>query len=252
MRAARLHAYGEPLHIDEVSMPPCGPDDVLVRIGGVGVCHSDLHAIKGEMGRPEGLPRTMGHENAGYVETVGANVTDFSRGEAVAVFGGWGCGHCRLCRQGEEQLCGTWRFTAFVDTPCRKRLEATDDFRQSIPPLCRGGFQTRPYTVATQNQYAVNVVRHDNERVEANMRIMSGQVIPGLLDHASGIGPQHCFVYHLTKQALSSVGHYGDEIRAALRIVVTRQPKGSTAARLRIVRQKPGLRFGLRGFVPGP
>jgi len=107
MKAARLHALGQPLRIDTVPVPAVARDEVLLRIEGAGVCHSDLHIRSGEFPLPPGfdMPLTLGHENAGYVEAVGPDVTAVKRGDAVAVWGGRGCGSCRICRQGDEQCC---------------------------------------------------------------------------------------------------------------------------------------------------
>ena len=71
MRAARLHEFGEPFRIDEVPDPEPGPGEVLVRIGGAGVCHSDLHIAHGETPILLDGPKIMGHENAGWVEALG-------------------------------------------------------------------------------------------------------------------------------------------------------------------------------------
>ena len=84
-----------------------GPGEVVVRIGGAGVCHSDLHLL---YEFPPGLmpydpPFTLGHENAGWVHALGAGVTGLEVGQPVAVYGAWGCGHCIRCRQGMENYC---------------------------------------------------------------------------------------------------------------------------------------------------
>src|SRR5881397_2820591 len=107
MRAARLHVLGQPLRIDEIAVPEVARDEVLIRIAGAGVCHSDVHIRTGGFPLPPGfeLPLTLGHENAGYVEAVGPDVKSVERGDAVAVWGGRGCGSCRICRQGDEQCC---------------------------------------------------------------------------------------------------------------------------------------------------
>lgn len=86
--------------------PEPGPGEVLVKLGGAGACHSDLHLMEW----PEGtmdyrLPFTLGHENAGWVEATGAGVTGLDTGEAVAVYGPWGCGVCRACRSSSENYC---------------------------------------------------------------------------------------------------------------------------------------------------
>jgi propanol-preferring alcohol dehydrogenase len=105
MKAALLVEYGRPMEIGEVDMPEPGAGEVLVRVGGSGACHSDLHLMSGEMPMLPSMPWIMGHENAGWVEALGAGATGFELGEAVAVYGGWGCGHCRYCLQGDEQMC---------------------------------------------------------------------------------------------------------------------------------------------------
>ncbi len=107
MRAAQLVEYGKPLEIREIPDPEPGPGEVLVRIGGSGACHSDLHVIGGEMPMLPGLPWTLGHENAGWVEALGPGVEGVEIGSPVAVFGGWGCGRCRFCLSGQEQVCNT-------------------------------------------------------------------------------------------------------------------------------------------------
>jgi len=105
MRAAQVDAYGAPLVVREVPTPEPGPGEVLVRVAGVGVCHSDVHLWSGELPMLPELPWTLGHENAGHVHKLGPGVTGVEVGEAVAIFGGWGCGACVRCRSGDEQLC---------------------------------------------------------------------------------------------------------------------------------------------------
>ena len=110
MRATQLIDYGKPLELRDIPTPDPGPGEVLIRIGGSGVCHSDLHMISGDLPILPSLPWTLGHENAGWVEAVGPGVTGLDLGTPVAVFGGWGCGTCRFCLSGHEQLCNilTW------------------------------------------------------------------------------------------------------------------------------------------------
>lgn len=104
MKAARFHGAGQALRIEEAKNPVAVEGGVVVRVLGAGVCHSDLHITQGEVRLPR-TPLVLGHENAGVVESVGAGVSDFRPGDRVAVFGAWGCGHCALCRAGDENLC---------------------------------------------------------------------------------------------------------------------------------------------------
>jgi propanol-preferring alcohol dehydrogenase len=106
MKAFQLTRWGRPAELREVAIPEPGPGQVLVTIAAAGACHSDLHL----MDWPEGLlswrlPFTLGHENAAWVEHVGAGVTSVRKGDAVLVYGSWGCGSCRPCRLGRENYC---------------------------------------------------------------------------------------------------------------------------------------------------
>ena len=105
MRAARLHPGEKRLRIVDVAKPTAAGDEVIVRVAGAGVCHSDLHVLDGAMADLLRLPVTMGHEIAGWVEQVGPEAGDLAAEDAVAVMVGWGCGHCRWCVSGHEQLC---------------------------------------------------------------------------------------------------------------------------------------------------
>ncbi len=82
-----------------------------MRVGSAGLCHSDLHLINGEWKTaiPFELPKIPGHEVAGWVEELGELVPPrmLETGDLVAVFGGWGCGSCLICKQGDEQMCPT-------------------------------------------------------------------------------------------------------------------------------------------------
>jgi len=107
MKALRLTDWKTDPELMEVPKPTPGPAEVVVKIGGAGACHSDLHLMHdfqpGMM--PWTMPFTLGHENAGWVDSVGAAVTSVSEGDAVAVYGAWGCGKCSRCEQGFEDYC---------------------------------------------------------------------------------------------------------------------------------------------------
>ncbi len=106
MRAARFYGAGKPLELEDVPMPEPGESGIVVRVRGAGDCHSDLHIIESQVPLPS-LPLTLGHENAGVVDSVGPGIEGIRPGDAVAVFGDWGCGRCRVCVRGEENLCAT-------------------------------------------------------------------------------------------------------------------------------------------------
>jgi propanol-preferring alcohol dehydrogenase len=77
---------------------------VLVKVAAAGVCHSDLHQQDGSVPAHR-IPPIMGHENAGWVAGLGQGAEGLAEGDPVVVYGGWGCGHCRFCLGGQEQLC---------------------------------------------------------------------------------------------------------------------------------------------------
>ena len=107
MRALRLLEWKSEPVLQEVDDPTPGPGEVVVRVGGAGACHSDLHLMHdfGEGVLPWHPPFTLGHENAGWVHALGRGVTDFEVGQPVAVYGPWGCGACSRCRLGIETMC---------------------------------------------------------------------------------------------------------------------------------------------------
>ncbi len=106
MQAVRFAGVGRPAQIEDVRKPSPGPGQVLIKIGGAGVCHSDLHVMEEELGfKP---PFTLGHENAGWVAALGQGVVGFKEGDAVAVYGPWGCGRCHACQLSMENYCENW------------------------------------------------------------------------------------------------------------------------------------------------
>lgn len=107
MRALRLMDWKSDPELVEVDEPVPGPGQVVVRIGGAGACHSDLHLMRdfGPGLLPWGPPFTLGHENAGWVHALGPGVRGLEEGQPVAVYGPWGCGTCARCQVGVENYC---------------------------------------------------------------------------------------------------------------------------------------------------
>jgi len=97
------YADSRPLTIETVSLDPPGPGEVLVRIAAAGLCHSDLSVINGD--RPRPLPMALGHEAAGVVEQLGADVADLAVGDHVVMVFMPSCGHCHPCAEGRPALC---------------------------------------------------------------------------------------------------------------------------------------------------
>ncbi len=108
MKAVRLHAYGQRPSVEDVAEPTVtGPFDVIVRVGGAGLCRTDLHIVEGQWRNKSNvaLPYTLGHENAGWVEAVGAAVDHVAVGDTVIVHPLITCGLCRACRAGADMHC---------------------------------------------------------------------------------------------------------------------------------------------------
>ena len=106
MRAARLMAPGR-FEMQDIDVPEPGPGEVLVRVGGAGLCGSDVHIVHMKSA-PFPFPMTLGHETAGVVEKWGSGVKGLERGQRVLVAGIWGCGQCRACLEGRENACEYW------------------------------------------------------------------------------------------------------------------------------------------------
>jgi len=106
MRAVQLVEWEAQPELREVARPVPGPGEVLLKVTAAGLCHSDLHLLEWPEGTlPYELPFTLGHENAGVVAELGSGVTGVAEGDAVLVYGSWGCERCRSCLRGEMNLC---------------------------------------------------------------------------------------------------------------------------------------------------
>lgn len=118
MRAVRIHEYHADPRVDDVPEPTLkGPLDVIVRIGGAGVCRTDLHIIEGqwEAAMHPRLPYVLGHENAGWVNAVGDGVTNVQVGDAVILHPQPSCGLCLACRSGRDMQCTSAFFPGLSD-----------------------------------------------------------------------------------------------------------------------------------------
>ncbi len=118
MKAVRVHKYNQPPTIDDVPKPTiAGPLDVIVKVGGAGVCRTDLHILLGQWDdrmHPT-LPYTIGHENAGWVEEIGPGVTNVAVGDTVILHPQPSCGLCRACRAGRDMQCDAAFFPGLSD-----------------------------------------------------------------------------------------------------------------------------------------
>ena len=146
MKAIRLTKLGAPLEEMEIETPGVQPNDVLVRVKGAGICHSDAHYRHG-VSPVSFKPITLGHEVAGVVEQVGASVRSFQPGDRVCVHYLATCGECAFCRSGIEQFCtkgemiGKHRdggYAEFIVIPERSVFRLPDEipFEQGAILMC--------------------------------------------------------------------------------------------------------------------
>jgi propanol-preferring alcohol dehydrogenase len=135
MRAAVVRAFGEPLVIEDRPDPEPEPGQVLVRIEASGLCHTDIHAARGDWPVKPSPPFVPGHEGVGIVERLGEGVTHLAVGERVAVpWLGRACGRCEHCLSGWETLCVRQQNTGYsVDGGYAEKMLAWADFAQAVP-----------------------------------------------------------------------------------------------------------------------
>lgn len=167
MRAAVLNTTGdEKLElVDDIEVLPPGPTDVTIKIEATGVCHSDLHAMNGSL--PQGAPFVPGHEGAGVISEVGADVTDLAVGDHVIVAWSPPCGKCNNCverkqphlcvmiqfsiagtprfKQGDRDvfgMAGTGTFAEYLTVPQEAAVKIDDDIPFEIASLIGCGVST--------------------------------------------------------------------------------------------------------------
>ena len=102
--AAVFRDVGKPMSIEHITLDPPGPTEVLVRIAAVGLCRTDYHVMRGER-RVAMRPMVLGHEAAGVIEEIGADIREIKCGDHVILTFIPACGICRWCRQGLHHLC---------------------------------------------------------------------------------------------------------------------------------------------------
>jgi propanol-preferring alcohol dehydrogenase len=148
MKAVRYHGPNVPLALEEVPIPSnLACDDVLVKVHAAALCHTELHFCDGTLNLGA-QPITLGHETTGVIEQVGANVDTSRIGERVIVYYYEGCGDCRWCECGEEQLCQSIKaqhgfisdggLAEYVQAPARNAVRLPDNlsFVDAAPIGC--------------------------------------------------------------------------------------------------------------------
>ena len=167
----RLIAEGKPLMPMSVEIPSPTSRSALVKVEAAGVCHTDIHLVSGAYDLGEGkklsatgggsvLPLTPGHEIAGRIEALGSEASSagFGKGDAVLVYPWIGCGACRKCRSGKENLCeGTPAFLGFQKDGGYAEYVLVPDVRYLV--LADGMEPSQAATLACSGLTAFSAVR---------------------------------------------------------------------------------------------
>ena len=150
MHAAVVEQFGKPLVFQEWDIPSPGPGQILVKTEACGVCHTDLHAARGDWPLKPKLPFIPGHEGIGLVAAVGPGVTIVKEGDRVGV--PWlysACGHCEYCLSAWETVCAEAQFGGYTknggfaeyilaDPNYVAHIPAGLDPKRGAPLICAG------------------------------------------------------------------------------------------------------------------
>lgn len=146
MKAVRFVGVNQPLQMQEIPVPEIGERDILVKVKAAGICHSDAHYRAGiSPVRP--VPLTLGHEVAGVVEKIGAQVTNVKAGDRVCLHYNLSCGDCHHCSTGNDQFCekvlmiGHYTnggYAEYIAVPARNAIHLPDEipFEQGATLMC--------------------------------------------------------------------------------------------------------------------
>lgn len=146
MKAVRFIGIDQPLQMQDIPVPEISARDVLVKVKAAGICHSDAHYRKG-ISPVKPVPLTMGHEVAGIIEKVGANVTNLKPGDRVCLHYNLSCGDCYHCTTGNDQFCekvlmiGHYTnggYAEYIAVPARNAIPLPDEipFDQGATLMC--------------------------------------------------------------------------------------------------------------------
>ena len=154
MKAAVVHQFDQPLRIEDIAVPQPGPGEILVKIETSGLCHTDIHAARGDWPVKPHLPFVPGHEGVGVVERLGPDVSGLTLGDRVAIpWLGWACGACEYCASGWETLCTHQQNSGYsVDGGWAEYALASADYVGLVPDSI-DPFVAAPLTCAGVTTY---------------------------------------------------------------------------------------------------
>ncbi len=209
MQAVRYHGAKQPFRLEQVARPAPEAGEVLVRILASGMCHTELHFGTGLLDLGV-APMTLGHEIVGRIEAVGPGISEERIGERVVLYYYLGCGECRHCRAGDEQICPNLRaeygflsdggYAEYIALPARNAVKLSDQISdaEAAPIGCgvttavhaarlaelEGGEWAVVYGIGGVGLGLVQLARARGARVIAVSRT------PGKLDQAKALGAE--------------------------------------------------------------
>lgn len=154
MRAAVVTEFGAPLVVQDIAIPTPGPDQVLIKIEACGLCHTDIHAAKGDWPAKPTVPFVPGHEGIGVIEAAGENVSHDRIGQRVAIaWLGSACGECDHCVSGWETLCEKQQNSGYsIDGAYAEYAVAQAQYVVRVPDSI-SSFDAAPLTCAGVTTY---------------------------------------------------------------------------------------------------
>ncbi|MFN8619851.1 MAG: NAD(P)-dependent alcohol dehydrogenase [Chloroflexota bacterium] len=233
MKAAVLHGVGD-LRLDTVPVPAYGPDQVLVRVRACGLCTSDVHYLQhGRIGEyVVREPMILGHEVAGDVVAVGADVTSVRVGDRVAVEPGVPCGRCPSCKSSQYNLCPDVVFYATppIDGALSEYCVTRGDFAHRLPDgaTYAQGALCEPISVGIHSAHLTGMRAGDTVVILGAGPIgLTGTVA------ALGMGAGRVIISDVLPNRLEMAGSLGalpvDVTREDLSEVVVRETRGAGA-----------------------
>jgi 2-desacetyl-2-hydroxyethyl bacteriochlorophyllide A dehydrogenase len=207
MKAVQMIGPGQPLQLHDIPVPAIGERDILVRVRAAGICHSDVHYRAGRSPvRP--LPMTLGHEVAGVVEQIGAQVTSVKVGDRVCLHYNITCGDCYYCSTGNEQFCPqvlmlghytSGGYAEYIAVPARNAIALPDEipFEQGATLMCAS---------AT----AFHALRKSRLKAGESAAIIGvGGLGMSAIQLAHAFGALDVFAVDINEEKLQLAAHYG-------------------------------------------
>ena len=219
MQAYRMLQWQQPPQLVEVEVPKPGPGEILVRVAGNGLCHSDLHMMHmpGQLGPTLGwqMPFTLGHETAGWIDSWGSGVSGLQADQAVALVSPTSCGSCGECLGGHDNVCARNAVgRGYGQDGGLAEYVLVNDSRSVIPlaeldPLTAGpltdagatswhGFsRIRPQLQPGSDVLLIGAGGLGSFAIQyikllTSARLIVADVTPAKLAHASGLGADTC------------------------------------------------------------